>query len=293
MALALSTKKQQDKFSDLKPSTLFDKKKEVSSIDLLTVSNIFCVVSKQRRNELTENSAINPKVKIDIHKSREFKTPMGYHVIVSGPLLSHFDATISSILIGIYFEKNGQQGLVRCAWSEIARKLGKSTTSGSVREDIHRSLTRLKECNLKIYNDSGTPLWIRSLVQDIKSEGAGRGLQLVIQLNDWMVPQFNSGNYSIQQLNRLTALSGEYQPALYRILTTSEDKVLDISLGELYDFFTEKGNKHVAYEELTAKKKENFRTLMRKQVALMISKQVIHSDSHIVGNSLHIVNSAV
>ncbi len=293
MALELSKTNHKDKFTELKPLTLFDKKKEVSSIDLMTVSNVFCVVSKQRRKELTEDSTINPKVKIDIHKNREFRTPMGYHVIISGPLLSHFDATVSSVLVGIYFEKNCQQGLVRCSWAEIVRKLGKSTTSGSVREDVHRSLTRLKECNLKIYNENGTPLWVRSLIQDIKTEGNGRGLQLVIQLNDWMVPLYNDGKYSIQQLTHLILLSGEYQPALYRILTTSEDKILDISLEDVYDFVVEKGNKYLSYSDLPVKKKENFKTLMKKQLVMMIKKNVIHPDSCVVGSTLHLVSSVL
>ena len=144
------------------PATLpSQNNKEVTSIDLLTVCNIFCVVSTRQRNKLTEKSKINPKLKIEIHVNREFETKSGHHVISSGPILSHLDATIFSILVAIYIEKKSSNGILVCTYLEIAKKLKKSTASGSVREDINRSITRLKEGNIKIYNNT-QHVWMRS-----------------------------------------------------------------------------------------------------------------------------------
>ena len=280
------------KFDQLKPLLNFAREKEVSSIDLLTVSGVFCVISNKRRKELTKTSAINPKVKIEVNEDREFRTSKGNHVIISGPVLSHYDATIASILIAIYFDNECNSGQMTTNYTEIAKKLGKERPGGSVREDIYRALARLRMCNIMIYDDDGAPLWARSLINDFKTEGTQRGLQLIITLNEWIVPQFNSGRFSTQQLSRLTALSGEYQPALYRLLTTDGSPVLNIKLSQLYNYLIERGIRDVSYDNLTPKKQENFRTLIKKNLKMMVKKGIVHPDSSVGAQNIVLINVA-
>lgn len=290
MALHLS-KTREDKFSELMLKPVMQHKKEVSSIDLLTINNIFCVISTQRRKELTKTSSINPKVKIDLHEDREFRTRMGYHVVVSGPRLSHYDATISSVLIALYFETQGTCGVVMCTYADIAEKLGQKI-GGTQREEINRSITRLYGCRIKIYEDAGNVIWTSGLIQKFTIEGKSRGQYLRIELNDCIVPQFSSGKFSVQELSKIRLLSGEYQPALYRLLTTSESNELEMTLENLYEFFVEKGPQYISYEDLSAKQKDNFRTKIKTQVSCMASKGIIHARSKVFTNSIVLVNIA-
>lgn len=274
----LTSEDNKEEFGHLPINTEDDNRKKITSLDLLTLCNIFCVVSTQQRNKLTVPSEINPKIKIDKQFNREFKVPSGHHVIISGPILSHFDGTIFSILVAIYIEKNCSQGFLICAYSDISKKLKKSTSSGSVRNDIHSSIARLKECSIKIYDDV-QPLWMKSLILDLETKGMGRNLRLVIQLNKWMVPQYEQGHYSIQNLDKLTALSGEYQPALYRLLTTSKSSEVRLPIEEAYGFLADYGVKKRDFQSLTSPQKSDFKYYLKKIIKKMVEKGALDPSS--------------
>ena len=280
-----------EEFGRLETIGLDNSHRKITSMDLLTMCNIFCVVSTQQRNKLTIPSEINPKIKIDKPFHREFRVSTGHHVVISGPILSHFDGTVFSILVALYIEKACSGGVLVCAYSDISKKLKKSTSSGSVRGDIHGSITRLKECNIKIYDDT-QPLWMKSLFLDLETKGRGRSLKLVIQLNKWMVPQYEQGNYSIQKLETLVALSGEYQPALYRLLTTSKAKEVRLPIEEAYRFLADYGVKKRDFEKLTSAQKSDFKYYLKKIIKKMIEKGALDQSS-VVEDQLYMRENTV
>ena len=280
----------ESKFDEIQIQDFMRSNREVSSIDILTINNIFCVVSKKRRNALTEVSEINPKYKIEKHINREFRTPLGFHVIISGPVLSHFDATLSSILIGLYFEFRSESGLLICSYADLNRKLSRANAA-TARADITRSFNRLTECNIKVIDNDGEQLWNQSIIERWQTRGKGRGLKLHIHLNENIVPHFNQDGFSLQILSILASLSGEYEPALYRLISTSNCEKLELKLCDLYNFFSEKGSPAAtSWESLSPKQQDNFRTSIKKAIQALIRVKILHPDSSVVRQQVSLIS---
>jgi len=277
-------------FTPLNGMSFFDPEKEVSSIDILTLNNIFCVVSKRRRGELEKVSEINSKRKIDIPIVREFRTMVGFHCVVSGPLLCQYDATVASILLALYFELDGSNGNLVCNYSDIAEKLyGKRHPSGKLKDDISRSLTRLKGCNIQIMDDDSDEfIWQKSIIKDLSTNGKkSRGFKFIIELNEYFVPALKKQQFSLQGILELISLSGEYQPALYRLVTSSEHHYVELSLDDLYCLVTEKGSTSKnGFFRLESTTKSYFKKNIANSIEGLKKRNILTSESKICGDTV-------
>lgn len=265
--------------------------KDAISIDLLTVNNIFPIVSTKERRLLTEVSKINPAIKLEISKNREFKTLSGHHVVISGPVLGSFDHTMSSILIALYFEKgNHNGGVLETTFKELREKLN-LPKSGSVTNQITRSINRLKSCTFSIYQGT-EQLWGRSIIKDWVVEGSGRSKLLTIELNKkWILERYCNGDISVQELPALAGLRGDYAPSLYRLLTTGKKKSVEIPIKYLWEYLTIKDSKSKPWNRINTTTKSNFRREVKNGIAKLQKSGLADLSSKIVGESCILVKS--
>jgi len=265
--------------------------KDAISIDLLTINNIFPIVSTKERRLLTEVSKINPAIKLEISKNREFKTLSGHHVVISGPVLGSFDHTMSSILIALYFEKGSHNGgVLETTFKELREKLH-LPKSGSVTTQITRSVNRLKSCTFNIYKGS-KQLWGRSIIKDWVVEGSGRSKLLIIELNKkWILERYCSGDISVQELPALSELKGDYAPSLYRLLTTGKKQKIEIPLKYLWEYLTIKDSNSKSWSRINSTTKSNFRREVKNGIAKLQKSGLADLSSKIAGDTCLLVKS--
>ena len=263
------------------------KHSEVYSVDFLTFSNIFPVISKNRRNELTDTKT-DPELIIEISVTRVYTTRQANKVSLNGPVLCSFDGTVYSVLVALYFENSCQNGKVTTSYAEIAKKLNiKAGNSGQ--KQIKRSLSRLSDFVFKIY-EKDVPTENIHLVNKVRKVGKGKGCKLSIRLEeDWINEIYKKKKFSTQELPVIASLRGEYAPSLYRILSYHRGKSqeLEFETSDLFDLLIEKScdEQQPVWFDLTKSKRDSFIRNLRKACKSLVEQGVILEMSSIASDS--------
>ena len=283
-----------------------DLDKKATSIDVFFMNGVFCVVSKSRRSELTEK-ADNKKVEFDTHITRKWETSDGSTVVIQGPLLGLDDAFLVGTLISLYFEKNGTRGEYYCNYTDIGRKLGyRIPLGGKPKKNIQKSLSRLDECKIKIYDRKGYLFWNNSIIVDLEPEGKGKGFKLKISLNSKIATYIEKQQFSRAEFKKMKYLTGEWDKAFYFLLESSKSDMVETTIDDVYEIFRERGTNaknddsslpiefdQSAYRRLPSRKRYTVWDDMSRNILKMKDKALISTESYIAKNGdIKLVRSA-
>lgn len=266
-------------------SSVAEKKEILTSLKVFLHSKIFQVVSDIRRGELTEVEVFQgKKVKTDIAINEKFTTDLGYRVLIAGPKLGLDDAAVLDVLISLYLQKNGINGILECKYKEIAILLGykvnkNGSIGGSAKSTVERSLLRLRKSNIEIRDKSGFLLWCDTILTGLKPTGRGKGFKLILQLNSSFIPHYKDKKIYWLNLETLNSLNRESEKAIYRMICSESRSELRVPLSHFYNMFYEDSGKLKNSEKLYSIKQE-----LKGAIKSLVTKGILDADSEIDDN---------
>lgn len=276
---------QDDKFFPLiksLKSTKIKPESTLSSLDIFIKSRIFCIVSNTRRSKLTQVEVIkNKKIRKDIPIIRKFKTSLGYTVFLSGPLLGMDDAAILEVLISIYCEQSFTNGMLVCTYKRIAEKIGykidpKKGLGGSKKDKIERSLLRLRYAAIEIRDENGELLWVDNILPKFKVIGKARGQKIELELNQSFIHQYEKNNFFALDRLKLNALDGDWEKALFRLVSSIMKPRFKASINSLYNLFHE--------DEIGPNKIYSVKQEIKRALQTLTDKEILTNETFIDGN---------
>ena len=143
----------------------------------------------------------------------------------------------------------------------------------STKQNIERSLVRLRTTAIQIRDKEGELIWIDNILSKFKIVGKGRGLKLSIKLNSDFIPQYKHGHFFFMDLYKLNSMEGDWEQAVFRFVSSVNEVQFKISVDKLYNLFHENA--------INSKQLNNVKNKVSKAILSLSDKGILESKTFI------------
>lgn len=264
---------------------------EIIYLNSMINTKIFCAVTPKQRLQLKETTKTKTKYVSDVKLKRVYQLEGDFLLVLDGPVLCMFDASVFFITVSEYILSGATKGKGRLEVSlrEIARMLGYTDNSscGKLLKRIYESYRRLNTCEIILTDENGKEIWFSRPISELDPYKGGRNSCLKMKLSDDIVDLYLIKGYRSHPVSIIKGMT-QLEQLLYisyakssnsKISTLSEGKISKIapSLYEKTNLdLSKKGSGWIqeekSWEEATPKERKSYYALIRKTMKNIVGK---------------------